>query len=670
MEFECVYTLPQDLEGELITYVQQRRVLNSLEYGFAQVQWRQLSIIFCRLNEFAPTPDSLLFFGGSRGLFIPETFPLREHLLFVYYDTPSRMLHFLGDMSLARYHSFFELGFISISDLSRQTNLLYDAFPPEEQFVQDARQFVNFYQPHFTTPDQGFKNVPLTKRLKVLQCIFDDVVHGIPRRIEPDPTDEKEEVAERELSLYEIIMRRFLCQKQRPMAFYYGCLLSSLNRNFHTEFVIHEQSRLYVLLELFFNTEIKRITFAQNWLRSSVEIVAPVLGNQYFDPPPEFIVLSRPSDLDLLQVRHKLRYPNQAQPGVYFRGPLINAPSLIEDPTLPVSNGVVSFTHYEMIEFLNPMVERMIQIQVDYFRQHCTHFMLERFVIPMLMHYKFSRMPVYYIENEFREANPKLEEGEVTSIIQRFNSELPGFIGPVEVLNTAINFVASLDNIVSVQDRFTVWPRSRASIDMGEAYYAQHPELKALHQELPPPSYQDLLDYAARCWPPCMQKLAANRTGGNHMRHEERIAMSAQLRRFGYSEKQGLEYWHLLFRDTDLYREFGEHNFLDSQQGLVIVYDYKRDRQVNTGVSCRNWIGKKFCPFVDIEELSRSCTCKETNGPQFQCTCKELGCQTMCKAKFSTLNPGHMLPYQVKSPRDYFFQARDSLGPALYSKKE
>lgn len=662
---------PEELEGALIAYVEGQRTANSLEYGYAQVQWRQLSIIFCTVEDRELRDETVLFFGNKRMTFLPETFPLREHLLFVFYEESARLLYILGDLSLASYQNFYELGFISIGDIAnRPTKMLYDAFPPEEQFISEARHFVNFYQPHFTHPDQVLEVVPLAKRLKTLQCTYDDVVFGPPRRKEPLPNENPDKEAERELSFYEIVIQRLLCQRRRNLGFYYGCLLSSLHSSFHKEYIIHEQSRLHVLLDLLFNTESKRIAFVQNWLQPEVQIVAPVLETQYFNRPSGFDILSQHSDLDQLQVRHRARYPNKPQPGVYFRAPLVSAPGLIEDPTLPVTNGFVSFTHYELAEFVDPMVERSIQIQVDYLRQQYSHYMLERHVGPMLMHYKFSRLPVHRVELAMKAANPKLDAAELDAISKRFRDELPGFLGSENILNTAVRFVASLDNVLSPVDRFAVWPKSRALLDMGAAFYSAHPELEILHKEPTPESYQDLLEYAERCWPPCMQKLAAGRVGTNHMTYEARLSMSAQLRRFGYSEKQGFEYWHLLFKETDVYREYGEHNFLESQQGLTIVYDYGRNKHGNTGVSCENAIGKGNCEFKDIEELSKACTCKEEKGPQFRCKCREHGCQALCKAKFSVLNPGYQLPYDVKSPRDYFFQARGALGPALYKKKE
>lgn len=668
MEFRTIYAPVQKLEQILINFVTDVRNANGLEYGYAQVQWRQLSIIFCTTSQTPATMDSILFFGKNRETFIPESFPLREHLLFVNYNSPTEQLTILGDLSFSAYNAFMDSGYISVSELRREGGLLYDEYPPEEQFVTEARNFSNFYIPHFTTPDQVFPGVSPAKQNKILANVFQDVVYGIPRR----KTDSN---GKEELLFYEIIMQRLLCQKHREIGFYYACLLSSLHNNFHTEYVIYEQARLYVLLELFFINESKRVGFVQRWLGSSVTIHAPVQTGQFYNRPAEFDVMGQKSELDALQRRHAVKYPGRPFPGLYFSAPLLEAPSLQMDPSLPVRNGIVSFTHYELIHFLDPMVERSIQVQVDYFRQHCGHYLFEQFITPMLMNYFYSsNTPVHVVELRFRKAHPKLEESDAEIIVERFRKELPIMMGKkVSPFHEAIKSVSGLDNIVNVTDRFTVWPRARATIDLTSVYYKTHPELKALHQEPTPASYQDLLEYAERCWPPCMQKLATGRFGAKHMHHEERIAMSAQLRRFGYTEQQGTGYWHLLFQETDLYKQHGEHNFLESQQGLVIVYDYKRDRQVNTGVSCRNWIGRRFCPFVDIEDLADnappSCDCKEKNGPQFQCTCREVGCQNRCKAKFASLNPGFVLPFEVKSPRDYFFQARDSLGSELHKKK-
>lgn len=657
------------LEKVLVDFVERKRMENSMEYGFAQVQWRQLSIIFCTTSNVPPTRDSLLFFGSKQETLIRPDFPLREHLLFVTYNNATEMLYFLGDLSFNAYQNYLDLGFISVCELKREANLLYDEYLPEEQFIGDARLFSNFYKPHFANPEQSWLDVPMHKQVCVLYRVFSDVVFGIPRE---KPNTSKKDENKKDPLFYEIIMQRLLCQKRRPLAFYCGCLLSALHANFYGEFVKHEQARLFVLLDLMFYSESKRLHFIQNWFGSAVQICAPRSQLQFYNPPAGFAIAESASDLGALYARHNLRYPHSPYPGLYFRAPLINAPKLIDDPDLPVRNGTVSFTHYELMAFLDPMVERAIQVQVDFFHKRNPEYSwLSRHVAPILTQYQMGRAPLHVVENLFRKANPKMDEAtEIVPILNVMRLRLKDWLNKVpSLLDDALRLLTGLDNAFNVVDRFTVWPSSRATADMSGEFYRRNPELQELHKEPPPATYQDLLEYAERCWPPCMQKLIANRTGGNHMHHEHRLAMSAQLRRFGYSEKQGTDYWHLLFQETDIYQQAGQHNFLESQQGLVIVYDYKRDRQQNTGVSCRNWIGKGFCPFVDIEDIKRGCDCKEKNGPQFQCDCKETGCQSLCKVKFAMQNPNHTLAFGVKSPRDYFFQARASLGPDLYKRQ-
>jgi hypothetical protein len=662
-----VHTPVQHLEKALVDFVQHKHLVQKLEYGFAQVQWRQLSIIFCTTSNFPPNTDSLLFFGSHQETFIKADFPLREHLLFVTYVNATETLYFLGDLSFNAYQEFLDLGFISVGDLRREDSLLYNEYAPEEQFIGHARQFSNFYIPHFANPDQAYRDIPVNKQIKVLQGMFDDVVHGIPRK----KPRLKEKEGKKDPLFYEIIMDRLLCQKHRPLAFYCACLLSALQTNFYTEYIKHEQARLYILLELLFFTEAKRVFFVQQWLSPLVQVCAPRCESQFYNRPSGFDITAPNSDLKALQARHALRYPNRPYPGLYFTAPLIDAPNLIGEPDLPVHNGIVSFTHYELMAFLNPMVERAIQTQVDFFqKQDNNYHMLTRYVAPFLSRYQLGQTPLHVMEDQLRKANPKLnEENEIQPILNVVRSKLPDWLNRVpSLLDAALRLIVGLDNSFNIQDRYVAWSRSRATADLSGQFYDRNPELKELHQEIPPATYQDLLEYAKRCWPPCMQKLAADRVGENHMRHEQRIAMSAQLRRFGYSEKQGTDYWHLLFQETDLYQQSGEHNFLESQQGLVIVYDYKRDKQQNIGVSCRNWMGKKLCPFVEIEDIG-SCDCKQKNGPQFQCDCKETACQSICKTNFAMQNPGHALAYGVKSPRDYFFQARASLGPALYKRE-
>lgn len=666
---QSVHVSVNMLEKALIDFVQRKRMDNSIEYGFAQVQWRQLSIIFCTTSDLVPTRDSLLFFGPNRETFINPGFPLREHLLFVNYVNATEMLYFLGDLSFNAYQSHLDLGFISLGELKRDGGLLYDECLPEEQFIGDARLFANFYKPHFANPDQCWLEYPTQKQMSVLNKLFDDVVFGIPR--EKPILNKKDENAKDPL-FYEIIMQRLLCQKHRPLAFYCGCLMSALHTGFYTEFVKHEQARLFVLFELMFYNESKRLHFAQHWFGSAVKICAPRSQFQFYNPPAGFAITGTPSELDALYARHSLRYPRSPYPGLYFQASLINAPKLIDDPDLPVKNGTVSFTHYEMLAFLDPMVERAIQTQVDYFHKRNPEYSwLAKHVTPMLMHYEMGRAPLHVIEGFFRKANPKMDEAtEIMPVLTAMRVRVGNWLNHTpSLLDRALRLLAGVDNAFNVIDRFTVWPRSRSTADMSSEFYRRNPELKDLHKEPTPATYQDLLEYAERCWPPCMQKLIADRTGANHMKYEHRIAVSAQLRRFGYSEAQGTAIWHLLFQETDVYQQVGEHNFLESPQGSTIGHDYKLGREQNTGVSCRNGIGKGFCPFVDIEDIKRGCDCKEKNGAQFQCNCRELACQSLCKVKFAMQNPNYSLAFGVKSPRDYFFQARAALGPALYRRQ-
>lgn len=646
-----------DIYERLLVYVSLRRERNSHEYGFAQVFWPQLSIVFCRIRERPIMQESLLYFGGGvpgtpDGLFIPEQFPLREHLLFVTYAADIEMLYVLGDLSLRKYQSFLDAGYIAVGELNIELGLLYDAYPPEEQFVQDARQFVNFYQPLFSDPEQAFSEVPSHKRLASMQGIFDLVVYGMP-------------LAHPRRSLYETIMLRLLCEKRRPLSFYYGCLLSSLNKNFHTAYVKHEQARLHSLLGLFFTNESKRRAFVHNWFYPAVQVVEPAHPNQFFNPPVGLQLPSDKSELAQLQARHAARYPNLPMPGLYFRVEASAAPSLLSDMTLPNTAGRISFTHYELDSLIDPMVARAVQCQVDYFRRECEHHMLERYVIAMLEEYMHGSKPVHMVENGLRRLNPKLEEAELSPILNRFRSLLPGILqGKQPVLGWASKFIGGIEGIWNQDLRVQAWPVTRLNYEQAIGpFYEMHPELKSLHEEAVPADYQALLEYAERLWPPCMQRLAAGRTGDKHLRHVERVAVAAQLRRFGYTEKQGLEYWRLLFSETDVYKDTGEHNFLDSAHGQVIVLDYRRDKQVNIGVSCQNWIDRGFCPMVDIEDTAgKTCECKEKNGPQFKCKCREVGCRTACRAKYSVQNEGRKLRFEVESPRHYFMLARADRG--------
>lgn len=633
---------PGSVLKRIQTVLRESSQLN-LKYEVANqpVPGQQLSIIFCETQD-PWDPLSIVKFDVSdrnpRGNYLPDAkFPLREHLLFLQYSPLTRELVVLGDLSYSEFQEILNEEYdryVSIAHIVHDGNsLVYRDNEWEVKFLSELDQFTDYMGFNDADPDAVFPELNIEQRTDLLYDSFTEVVFGL----QDIKTLQREQ-------LYDRLISRQFDVTRRDAKFYYGCLLAAMSPNFQLEFQASEIAKLSQLFSLIFNTEAKRIAFCKLWC-PGIEIVRPLSPSQFYNLPNQCVGRLVNSDLEWLQQRHATHYPNCPNPGVYFRTSVLNAPALLADLGLPVSRGMVNFTHYELFQFVESQILKRITIQVNHIREKNNLFLTERFLAPLICQRQFYGSSKADMRKMLVEQYKDEKEVFFDDLMTVF-SELLDRPKPSLLRDAAVPLIAGLSNCMGLEDSFPVWPLKRTLDYTDEELYEQHPELKSLHQEIMPTTYEDLLELSQRYWPPCMQRLAANRVGGNHMQHTDRVRMAALIRTFGYTKQQGFELWHRLFERTQSYPGFNK--FLKSPAGLVIEYDYKKNKLIDIGVSCRALI-PNFCPF----SIGRK--------PGEVRDIEETACKAQCKAQFIQQNPGWNMPYPlVKSPRHYFFQARDA----------
>jgi len=135
-----------------------------------------------------------------------------------------------------------------------------------------------------------------------------------------------------------------------------------------------------------------------------------------------------------------------------------------------------------------------------------------------------------------------------------------------------------------------------------------------------------------------MQRLVESCVGSHHLQYDARLKMAAMLRRCGYTAPQGSHLWRLLFSRTNVYAQAESQgkDFLSSEQGLVITYDYQQNKQSSLGVSCKSLIAGDYCP---VSSKHRTPDIEE--------------CQRGCLAEFNIVHSAS-LQYPIRSPQNYF----------------
>ncbi len=631
---------PHRVIARLVSLTQNQRQINE-QNGVQNisVQWSQLSIIFCETSD-PENPNSTVRFWDPKdktttAYQIDSSVLLREHLLFVHYSPLTLELRVFGDLTHHEYqYCIGENSHLTLYDIAHEDVFLtYRDNPWELKWIKPGRDFVNYTGFREQNPNYIAESIGLARRIELLQESLDEVVFGL------NLTNLRSE------ELYDYLIHlQFECSKEdRALKFYYGCLLSAMVSSFQVEFEQVQVAKLSELFGLFYSDELKRTAFCQLWL-PRVQIIRSQTECQFHRVPPECSIRTTDEPiLKSLHTRHKVKYPGTPFPAVYFRTWLINAPALLTDLSLPVHNGQVCFTHHELFHFVESQLLKAVRLQVAFLRDRFNMHIYEQYIIPMVMQRRWNGTAPSQLERMLTEQNSEMKPDFLSGLMYEFQ-QLLKLPKPSLLRDYTIPLLAGLNNCLGLQDRERIWPRRRTLDINDDAIYLEHPELELLHQELPPNTYEDLVTLSERYWAPCMQKMSAKRVGSNHMPHSERVRMAALIRVLGYREEQGLELWRLLFERTTVYT--GPTQFFQTSQGLVIIFDYRRNRTENIGVSCRALISNKFCPFVS-----------EGHGD-----IEEVGCQAQCRATFHSQNTDFMMPFpKIKSPRDYFFQARSAI---------
>jgi hypothetical protein len=608
--------------------------------GLIGVQWPQLTILFCKINEEEATPHSMLRFRHRSTdpvqLLPVEIFPFREHLLFVHYNSNFHELTIYGDTPFLHFQQVREMGFITLADLNlKGACLSYPIDDMEKLYLGHARALQNYFQPLTAIhPNLAFEDLSIELRTEQISKIFTDVVGLAQGRAQDAPMTGE--------SLLKLLISDLVQNEHQDIQYYYGLLLSAMHREFCAEFIRMEKARLGLLVELFFPTELRRASLIRKWFSDVVQLSIPTTARQFYNLPPECQFSATKEDLvdtQVLESMHVEAKRNTPYPGVAFTVPWDLAPFATEFPSL--QRGRLILSHYDIGPALENYVERIMLQQVSYLQRQFRLCFAERYWNPInsemrMLGTDYSDASDNLIRSLTEDTDDEINDG-LESLCRLMIMKDPNLI-----LDVALPFLAGLSNLLSVEYYFFVWP-PRKGLQAGnrEQFYEDNPEIAELHSERVPETREELAVY--EYWPPCMREMVERCEGAQHLKYDYRVRMAAQLRKFQYSVEQGTELWTTIFSDTAVYAAHG-NQFLTSKQGKIIVEDYARGKIDNIGVGCHAWIAKGFCP------LGKSAIVKDIEDIQVRCT-----------DSFNNAHPHNHFPGIVQSPSDYFRMARKTL---------
>jgi hypothetical protein len=635
--------VPDDVIPTLKDYVTEKAAI-ARTAGRVGVVWPQLTVVFCRIRESLITEHSMLRFRyratDTEQLFPDDNLHEREHLLFVRYMPNFSELTIYGDLTFQRFQSFKELGFITLGDLNTEDDCLsYPIDELEKQYLNDTRALECYFQPITDEhPNDKFSDrFSIEEKAEHISKAFSDVVGlGQSKERSAAMTGEK---------LVNELMNDLLKNKYQDVQYYYGLVLSAMHRDFSSVFVQMHKARLGLLIDLFFPTELKRMTFVKKWFPGVIMVSAPQARTQFYGLPTQCqFAVDEASKRDALTLdaMHRDTKPQYPYPGIAFTLPWELAHFAVDYPS--VRHGQVVLSHYEILPALENRVEQLMLQQISYLQRKFHLCYAERYWNPVN-----SEMVLFNDGGGYLEVRDKLfrsltdidTEDEINNGMIPFEDMLMK-MGRNIIIDVALPFLAGLSNLLSIEYFFSVWPpRKGLEIGNGEQFYLDNPDIAELHAEAVPETHAELAEF--EYWPPCMRALVAQCHGNNHLKYPKRIRMVGQLRKFQYSPEQGEHLWTTIFSETDIYAAHG-NQFLTSKQGKIVVEDYAKRKMDRIGVSCQAWIANGLCP------LGKSGPGQDIEDIQIRCT-----------GSFNERHTENNFPGTVQSPSDYFRMARKSL---------
>lgn len=600
---------PQQLEPMLQAWLKQQD-------SRRPVHWHQLSVVFCSIKESKPSSTSMIMHehqGKDIAGLAPDWRP-RAQLMFVNYDDRLQQASIYGSLSLERYMSFVaDFGFMTLGDLDGVPEL-----DGEDDVIAEKREM----QPYYTLDeaDADGETFALATNWICTQIL------GLQQSAQDD-----EQYLDAELKA---LLRN---DDNNALGFAGAIFIAACHPRFRKAFVERELRLLRYRLEICYVSEQERAFFVDRWFPGLLSVQMNHFGQFVGHEDPEFFVrvlreAENPAGArkqhDVMQACLDVLHPGEPQVSFYFTGQVQHLPEAFA-MGLPVHRGNVCFSFREI-----PL----------YLENYLRHDLSERVRSTKLRHNTELAVPVW--ANVERRGD-KFRISDAKKIAAKYSSGDTGIVMRA-LLERKLLTETSEDTRVFVEEFVLPFVQQLDGNCGGFECEPLLPDTEYEHslqssvnlsaEHVLPTSYEALAEYAAQHWPPCMQRLVESCVGSNHLQYDARLKMAAMLRRCGYTEQQGAHLWRLLFSRTNVYAqaESKGRDFLSSEQGTVITYDYQQNKQSGLGVSCKSLIAGDYCPVSnklrtpDIEE-----------------------CQRGCLAEFNVVHSAS-LHYPVRSPQNYF----------------
>jgi hypothetical protein len=573
------------------------------------VRWAQITIVFCKARGLGP--EALLQFeADGRWVLNLENQHLREYLLFVNYESQFRRLHILGNLRRQKLPVVMELGFVSVADLSQ--TLVHKLEPLEQLYLEPMRALQCFYQ-------------PLPDRQHLMACFPQDSLELFSAEFASiTGIDSLAYSRVKELSPSVLAQRLYQTLLEEPFRLRYhaGLLFSAMHSELKQAFILKEQTLLRLRFEFCYRSERQRLAFVLNMFPGLVRPMEFRVGEQFHAAPEGSLGYDNP----LLHALYtelfffcQQFHPADAAPGVGFSVPAryCSADLLLK---LGPRKGRLCVPHQELASVCCAyLAERISEHVLLVQRRHDLSFaraFWSRLILRSTNLGLGNKMSQQWLAQDVLVlSNRALQERVLRSTAKLCNDEL--------FRRAIIPMLASLDGYYGAQDYQPEeqWPLRHARAVISDIHIGELPN-----------SYTELLDYAAKLWPPCMQAMVGQCLDVP-LHYRQRITMSALLRNFGYTLEQAQQLWLTMFSECDRAAATNPTQFFKSDHGRVLKSDYDKNNQIDIGTSCRYVYSCGLCPFksMDIEECQQQCT---NTAPI-------------------------VLAFRISSPRNYFKQSSD-----------
>lgn len=587
--------------------VEPERVISTLfEYvskfkappGLIPIRWAQFSIVFCTASGISP--DTMLSFG-QRNYCLSETEDFREYLLFVSHS--ERTLRICGAIARSRLASIFEMGFITIGDLSLDLVCTSDSF--DQLFLNQIKALPSYYLevPDTVRPSDCFNPFQMEQIFyEEWISIMGADAHG------------RNPLAQLSIEqLTESFYKTVICQPFKEL-YKAGLFLAAMNVNLKRAFIAKEVALLKLRLYECYQTERRRMAFVSKFFPKFFKLKELAVAAQYVNRPAS-IPLSTSTRVEskYTELRNYVSfvYKSAPAPGVAFVVPARYCSAKLVG-CLGTTKGKVWLPYQEIVECCAVRLEEILIDQIAQLQRRFSLGLARKYFYQctFFKNYKTQQLYIKQLHTTLSKIEPDIASL-VVHQTERICQDVP-------FCNYALRLVRDLDGYYD-GDAFhpdVQWP-ARTTHWEGEIESEKIPVLRS-----------ELLSYAKQFWPPCMQDMIHQATA---MRYTQRLAFSGLLRTFGYSLSQAESLWVLIFEAWDSTAQTDTEAFLASNRGSVVRSDYNKGKLHDIGVSCQYLATAGMCHFkeIDIED-----------------------CQKQC---------GSQLRFPVSSPTNYFTQIRKQI---------